>query len=42
MIDTVLYLLSFVLLLLESLNVGVTNIKLGWLGLALFILTFLV
>lgn len=41
-VDLLLYIIAFICLLLESVGVGAPRVKLGWLGLALFVLTFII
>jgi hypothetical protein len=41
-IDLVLYIVAFVLLLLAAIGQPATKVNLGWLGLALFVLAFIV
>ena len=41
-IDMVLYIISFILLLLAAFGVNVERVSLGWLGLAAFVLTFII
>lgn len=41
-IDLILYIIAFVLLLLAAFGVNAPRVSLGWLGLALFVLTFII
>lgn len=41
-IHLILYIIAFVLLLLEAFGVAAPRVSLGWLGLALFVLTFII
>jgi hypothetical protein len=41
-IDLVLYIVAFILLILAAIGQPATRVNLGWLGLALFVLAFIV
>ena len=41
-IDVILLVIAFILLLLAAFGVAAERISLGWLGLAVFVLTFIV